>query len=117
MNIYVGNLPYTVSEDEVRQAFTVYGQVSSVALIKDRDTGQMRGFGFVEMPDEDEAQLAIQNLNGKEFKNRRLVVNPARPRQSHDERDSGGYDRERRSTGEYSRRPASDRRRQGGNKW
>ena len=78
MNIYIGNLPYNASEDEVRQAFEAYGQVASVALIKDRMTGQPRGFGFVEMPNQSEAQAAIDGLNGKDFMNRTLVVNQAR---------------------------------------
>jgi RNA recognition motif-containing protein len=90
MNIYVGNLPYNVTEDEVRQAFEAFGQVSSVSLIKDKMTGQMRGFGFVEMPNMDEAQAAIQNLNGRDFKNRSLVVNPARPREERGDRGGGG---------------------------
>jgi RNA recognition motif-containing protein len=90
MNIYVGNLPYTVSEDEVREAFEAFGQVTSVSLIKDKMTGQMRGFGFVEMPNMDEAQAAIQNLNGRDFKNRSLVVNPARPREERGDRGGGG---------------------------
>ena len=65
MNIYVGNLPFGVSEDEVRQAFAAYGTVASVAIIKDHETGQSRGFGFVEMPTAEEGQAAINNLNGK----------------------------------------------------
>lgn len=88
MNIYVGNLPFNATEDDVRQVFATFGQVTAVTLIKDRSTGQPRGFGFVEMPSEDEAQKAIQALNGKDFKNRSMVVNPARPRE-----DRGGYRR------------------------
>ena len=95
MNIYIGNLPYNASEDEVRQAFEAYGQVASVALIKDRMTGQPRGFGFVEMPNQSEAQAAIDGLNGKDFMNRTLVVNQARPREERGERRGGG-DRGRR---------------------
>jgi RNA recognition motif-containing protein len=90
MNIYVGQLPFDVSEDEVRELFTAYGQISSVTLIKDKFTGQMRGFGFVEMPDSGEAQKAIDGLNGKSFKNRSLVVNPARPREERSDRGGGG---------------------------
>ncbi len=81
MNIYVGNLPFTASEDEVRQAFAAYGTVSSVAIIKDRETGQSRGFAFVEMPNNDEGTAAINNLNGKPLKGRALKVNEARPRE------------------------------------
>src|SRR5512133_3534283 len=81
MNIYVGNLPFTASEDEVRQAFAAYGTVSSVAIIKDRETGQSRGFAFVEMPNNEEGTTAINNMNGKPLKGRALKVNEARPRE------------------------------------
>ena len=87
MNIYVGNLPFDATEDEVRELFAGYGQVTAVTLIKDKFTGQARGFGFVEMGNVAEAQKAIQELNGKPFKNRNMVVNPARPRE---ERTGGG---------------------------
>lgn len=87
MNIYVGNLPFNATEDEVKDLFTPFGNVTSVALIKDKMTGQPRGFGFVEMSDDNEAQKAITALNGKEFKNRAMVVNAARPRE---ERGFGG---------------------------
>jgi RNA recognition motif-containing protein len=90
MNIYVGNLPFDATEDEVRELFTAFGQVASVALIKDKMTGRPRGFGFVEMANMGEAQKAIQALNGKEFKNRSLAVNPARPREERNDRDRGG---------------------------
>ena len=81
MNIYVGNLPFTASEDEIREAFAAYGTVSSVAIIKDRETGQSRGFAFVEMPNNDEGNVAITNMNGKPLKGRALKVNEARPRE------------------------------------
>lgn len=87
MNIYVGNLPFDSTEDEVREAFEAFGQVSSVSLITDKFSGQPRGFGFVEMPNMKEAQAAMDALNGKEFKSRSLVVNQARPRE---ERSGGG---------------------------
>lgn len=80
MNIYVGNLSFKASEVEVRQAFEVFGQVASVAVIKDQATGRSRGFAFVEMPDNAEAQAAIAGLNGKELLGRQLTVNEARPR-------------------------------------
>jgi RNA recognition motif-containing protein len=82
MNIYVGNLPFTASEEDVRQAFAAYGTVSSVAIIKDHETGQSRGFAFVEMPNGEEGQAAINNLNGKPLKGRALKVNEARPREA-----------------------------------
>lgn len=88
MNIYVGNIPRESSEDAVRQAFAAYGEVSTITLIKDRFSGESRGFGFVEMPNNDEAQNAINELNGKDFEGRTLTVNEARPR--NDFRSGGG---------------------------
>lgn len=79
MNIYVGNLPYTTTSDELEALFSEHGQVDSAAVIMDRDTGRSRGFGFVEMPDE-AARKAIEALNGAEINGRRLNVNEARPR-------------------------------------
>jgi RNA recognition motif-containing protein len=80
MNIYVGNLSHQVTEDELKKAFEAFGQVTSVSIIKDKFTGESRGFGFVEMPAKAEAQSAINGLNGKELKGRTLNVNEARPR-------------------------------------
>ncbi|MGI6208675.1 MAG: RNA recognition motif domain-containing protein [Anaerolineae bacterium] len=87
MRIYVGNLPYTAAESELRELFEGYGTVESVQMIRDRDTGQSKGFAFVEMPAQNEAQAAIQALNGQAFHNRNLTVNEARPRP---ERGGGG---------------------------
>jgi len=80
MNIYVGNLPPDATEVELRQAFEAYGRVATVTIVKDKFTGRVRGFGFVEMPTESEAQAAIKSLNDKELKGRTLIVNEARPR-------------------------------------
>jgi cold-inducible RNA-binding protein len=91
MNIYVGNLPFTASEDEIRQAFAAYGTVSSVAIIKDRETGQSRGFAFVEMPNNEEGTNAINNMNGKPLKGRALKVNEARPREESFGGGGGGH--------------------------
>lgn len=102
MNIYVGNLPYSVSEDDVRQAFEAFGEVASVSMIKDKMTGQPRGFGFVEMNDDGEAQAAIDALNGKDLKGRAMVVNAARPRE---ERPMGGGGGGRGGFGGGNRRP------------
>ena len=88
MNIYVGNLAYSVTEDELREAFGAFGEVTSVNIIKDKFTGQSKGFGFVEMPGKDQAQAAISGMNGKEVKGRALNVNEARPRT--DDRRGGG---------------------------
>jgi RNA recognition motif-containing protein len=87
-NIYVGNLPFNTTEDEVRDLFTAYGTVTSVTLIVDRETGRLRGFGFVEMEDDQEAGSAIEALNGSELQGRALTVNVARPRE--DRRGGGG---------------------------
>lgn len=78
--IYVGNLPFSATEDEVRDLFAVHGEVESVALPMDRDTGRMRGFGFVEMADND-ANQAIEALDGTEMDGRQLRINEARPRE------------------------------------
>jgi len=80
MNIYVGNLSREVTEDDLKEAFEAFGQVASVAIIKDKFSGESRGFGFVEMPAKAEAQSALNDLNGKELKGRKLNVNEARPR-------------------------------------
>ncbi|MCC5860460.1 MAG: RNA-binding protein [Gammaproteobacteria bacterium] len=81
MNIYVGNLPYTATDDELRQMFEAFGQVSSAKVIMDRETGRSKGFGFVEMPTSSEASEAIQRLNGSPMNGRPLRVNEAQPRQ------------------------------------
>ena len=82
MNLYVGNLSYSLTEQELRQAFEEYGEVTSVLMITDRETGRPRGFGFVEMADKSAALNAIDSLNGHELAGRRLVVNEARPKAS-----------------------------------
>jgi RNA recognition motif-containing protein len=88
MNIYVGNLSFDVTEEELRQAFEAYGQVESATIVKDKFSGQSRGFGFVEMPTKAEAMSAISGLNGKDLNGRTLNVNEARPRS--DNRGQGG---------------------------
>ena len=80
MNIYVGNLSRDVTEDELRKAFEEFGQVDTANIIKDKYSGESKGFGFVEMSSKDEGQSAIDNLNGKELKGRTINVNEARPR-------------------------------------
>ena len=81
MNIYVGNLSYGMSEDELRDAFGAFGAVSSVKILMDREKGRSRGFGFVEMPNQSEAEAAIAQLNGKDLGGRALRINEARPRE------------------------------------
>jgi RNA recognition motif-containing protein len=110
--LYVGNLSYTTTEDDLRTLFTQAGVVSSVALIKDRDTGRSKGFAFIEMSSQSEAEQAIKLFNGTDFNERPLTVNIARPRE---ERPSGSYnnrpqqgnnyqDRNRRNKGSVPRR-------------
>lgn len=82
MNIFVGNLSYRTMEADLRRAFEQYGEVSRVNLPSDRETGKPRGFGFVEMPTRNEAQAAIEALNGAELAGRELTVNEARPREN-----------------------------------
>jgi RNA recognition motif-containing protein len=96
VNIYVGNVPHGTTEEELQEAFQAFGQVASVAIIKDKFSGESRGFAFVEMPSKAEAQSAIAGLNGKEFKGRALSVNEARPR------SEGRGDRDRRGDGRRS---------------
>ena len=80
MKIYVGSLSYKATEEDLKKEFESFGQVESVNIIKDRYSGESRGFGFVEMPNKDEAQSAIEGLNGRELKGRKISVNEARPR-------------------------------------
>ena len=80
MNIYVGNMAYSVTEDQLREAFAAFGEVSSVNVITDRFSGQSKGFGFVEMPDNSEADAAIKGLNGQPINGRAVKVNQAKPR-------------------------------------
>ena len=84
MNIYVSNLAYTTTEDELSHLFESYGTVESVRIITDRATGRSRGFAFVEMPDAIEGNAAMANLNGTVLGGRTLTVNEARPREDHD---------------------------------
>jgi RNA recognition motif-containing protein len=97
MNIYVGNLSFKTTEDQVRDLFAAFGQVDRVSLISDRQTGRPRGFGFVEMADNGAAQAAIDGLNGQEIDGRKLTVNEAQPKPDRGGRGGGGggYDRGR----------------------
>jgi len=88
MNIYVGNLAREVTEGDLREAFEAFGEVVSASVIKDKFSGESRGFGFVEMPSKSEAQSAIESLNGKDLKGRSMKVNEARPKS--DRRGGGG---------------------------
>jgi RNA recognition motif-containing protein len=109
VNIYVGNLSFDTSEDDLRDAFASFGQVTSAAIIKDKFSGQSRGFGFVEMSNNAEAQAAIKGLNGTELHERTLNVNEARPRTEGGNRSGGGYNRG--GGGDRYNRGGNDRRR------
>jgi cold-inducible RNA-binding protein len=87
MKLYVGGLAYSVTEQELEALFAEYGKVTSSAIIKDRDSGQSKGFGFIEMSDDAEAKSAMTALNGKNVSGRSMIVNEARPRE---DRRSGG---------------------------
>ena len=101
MNIYVGNLSYSATENSMRDLFEGFGQVTTAKIVTDKFTGSSRGFGFVEMPNNDEAQRAIAELNGKDLEGRKIVVNESRPRET-----TGGSD--------YNRGPRRDGGRDGG---
>ena len=103
MNIYVGNLSREVTEDELRQEFTAFGEVTSVSMIKDKYSGQSRGFAFVEMPSKSEGEAAIAGLKGKTLKDRTLDVNEARPRT--ETRGGGSYGGGRGGASGGERRP------------
>src|SRR5512137_805017 len=90
MNIYVGNLSRDLSEGDLREAFAAFGDVASASIIKDKFSGESRGFGFVEMPNKEEADKAIAALNGKDLKGRPLTVNEARPRTDRPRTGGGG---------------------------
>ena len=91
MNIYVGNLSYSVNEYDLREIFEEYGEVTSVKIINDRDTGRSKGFGFVEMANDDEAKAAMEELNEAELEGRPLKVNQARERTQRRDFNRGGY--------------------------
>ena len=88
--LYVGNLPYTVRDEDLQQSFSEYGSVSSAKVMMERDTGRSKGFGFVEMGSDAEAQAAIEGMNGQSLGGRSLVVNEARPMEARPPRTGGG---------------------------
>ena len=94
MNLYVGNLLFNVGENDLKEAFEQFGQVTEVRLIMDKFSGKSKGFGFIEMPSKDEAEKAIGEMNGKEFMGRALNVSEAKPKT--DRRGGGGRSRGRR---------------------
>ncbi len=90
LNIYVGNLPYSTTDADMEDLFSQFGEVSRTHIITDRETGRSRGFGFVEMTNDEEGKKAIEELNGKDFGGRVLTVNEARPREERGGRGGGG---------------------------
>ncbi|QGU31742.1 RNA recognition motif domain-containing protein [Thermochromatium tepidum] len=91
MRIYVGNLPYSVNDDELRSVFSQFGELVAAEVIRDKFSGQSKGFGFVDMPNKAEADAAIKALNETEMKGRKLTVNEARPRAERPRGGSGRY--------------------------
>lgn len=87
--LYVGNLPFSITEQSLNELFADHGSVASARIITDRETGRSKGFGFVEMSNDDEAQSAIEKLNGQEYQGRKLVVNEARPQEPRAPRGGG----------------------------
>jgi RNA recognition motif-containing protein len=122
MNIFVGNLPFTIEEADLRESFEAYGSVDSVKIIKDKFTGKSKGFGFVEMPEDEDALKAINELNGANVQNRTIVVNKSEPKPEGERRsfnnnrgggDRGGYNRGggggyNRGGGDYNRGGGGD---------
>lgn len=90
MNIYVGNLPFNTTNEELEELFSQHGRVDDAKVISDRDTGRSRGFGFVEMPDNTQAKAAIEALNGHDMGGRAITANEARPRAPRQDRGGGG---------------------------
>ncbi len=90
MRIYVGNLPYSVTDEDLREVFGEYGELAAAEVIKDKFSGQSKGFGFVDMPNNSEADSAIKELNESVFKGRKLTVNEARPREQQQRSPRGG---------------------------
>ncbi|MBK0381174.1 RNA recognition motif domain-containing protein [Mucilaginibacter segetis] len=91
MNIFVGSLPYSLEEADLKELFEAYGEVSTVKIIIDRESGRSKGFGFVEMPDDESAQKAISGLNGSEVAGRSIAVSQAEDKKPGDRRGGGGF--------------------------
>ena len=90
MNIYVGNMSFDVTEEALKAAFAEFGEITEIRLIMDKFTGKSKGFGFVEMPSKEEAEKAIEEMNGKDFNGRALSVNEAKPKTDRGGRGGGG---------------------------
>ena len=91
MNIYVGNLPWDLSEEDLREAFATFGEVDTAKIVQDKFSGRSRGFGFVEMPNKEEGTAAISGMNEKDLKGRAIKVNEARPRTENRRPGGGGF--------------------------
>jgi RNA recognition motif-containing protein len=122
MNIFVGSLPFSLKESELKEYFEEYGEVASVKIISDKFSGRSKGFGFIEMPDDEKAKKAIEELNGAEIDGRAIVVNKAEERKEGERRGGfgggnrggGGYNKGGGSGGGYNRGGGNDRRSGGG---
>jgi RNA recognition motif-containing protein len=110
MNIYIGNLSQEVTDDDLRQAFESLGNITSAKVIRDRFSGESRGFGFIEMPDKQEAMAAMESLNGSDLKGKKIMISEAKPRADKRRGGSGGGGGRRRSGGGGSGSG-------GGNRW
>lgn len=95
--LFVGGLPFSTTDDEMKDVFAAYGAVASAVVVKDRDTGRSKGFGFVEFENDDEGKAAEKALNGSDMGGRSITVNEARPKEDRPRRDFGGGDNNRRS--------------------
>jgi RNA recognition motif-containing protein len=104
MNIYISGLSHNINDEDLGELFTEYGKVSSAKVINDRETGQSRGFGFVEMPNEEDGQKAIEELNGAEYDSKVITVSVARPKS---ERPASGGNRNRSNNGGFRRNSGS----------
>nr|WP_319570565.1 RNA-binding protein [uncultured Draconibacterium sp.] len=93
MNIYIGNLPFNMGEEDLREIFEEYGEVASAKIIMDKFTGRSKGFGFIEMEDDSEANKAIEELNNAEVAGRNIKVNESKPRENNNRGGGGGYNR------------------------
>ncbi|QHS54611.1 RNA-binding protein [Mucilaginibacter sp. 14171R-50] len=124
MNIFVGSLPYSLEEADLQELFEAYGEVSTVKIIIDRESGRSKGFGFVEMPDDEAAQKAISGLNGSEVSGRSIAVSQAEDKKPGERRGGGGFGGGNRGGGGYSRDNnrggggySKDNRGGGGSRW
>ena len=117
MDIYVGNLAYSTNDEILKSAFAAYGEVTSARVVADRITGRSKGFGFVEMPDQAQAQAAIVGLNGQDLEGRALRVNESQPKPREDRRGGGGFGGGGGGRGGFGGRGGGERRERRESRW